>query len=227
MYSLRLALFDIAGTTLLDNNLVDNAFMRVFQRLDLPARVEELLPFRGSAKRPIAEAMVQRYRPEGGEKMIDEIIEGFEAGLIAELRASARSIPGTEETFGWLRDHGLKAGLTTGFSRRIGAVVTEVLGWDEALVDVMVCSDEVPESRPAPWMIYEAMRRANVYPAAAVLTAGDTPRDLGAGTNAGCGAVVGVLSGSGTVETLGRVRHTHLLESVAEIPELIDREYRA
>lgn len=224
MDSLSLVLFDIAGTTLLDEGLVDGAFLRIFAGLDMPVTAEELQPYRGSAKRPIAEAMVRRYRPEGGDKLMDQIVAGFEEGVMARLRAGARPIAGTEETFQWLRAHGLKVGLTTGFSTRIRQVVCEVLGW-EGLLDVTVCSDEVPESRPAPWMVLESMRRADVYPASRVMTVGDTPRDLQAGTNAGCGAVVGVLSGSGTVETLGRVRHTHLLGSVAEVPELVEREH--
>lgn len=220
---LKLALFDLAGTTLLDNNIVEDAFLRVFHAENMPVHVEEILPFRGSAKRPIAEAMVSRYRPEGGEDLIGSIIDRFEQGLEEALRASGQSIPGAEETFEWLRGRGIKVGITTGFSRRIKGVVMEVLRWDERLIDVSACSDEVPESRPAPWMILEAMRRADVYPPSAVMTVGDTPRDLQAGTNAGCGFVVGVLSGSGTVETLGRERHTHLLASVAEIPAMLER----
>lgn len=221
---LKLALFDLAGTTLLDNDLVDNAFLHVFHAHNLPVRLEELLPFRGSAKRPIAETMVSRYRPEGGEKLITTIMEGFEEGMETELRACGQSIPGSEATFEWLRERQIKVGVTTGFSRKIKDLVFEALGWDERLIDVTACSDEVPESRPAPWMIFEAMRRADIYPPSAVMTVGDTPRDLQAGTNAGCGFVVGVLSGSGTVETLGRERHTHLLGSVAEIPALLERE---
>ncbi|MEN6544690.1 MAG: HAD-IA family hydrolase [Armatimonadia bacterium] len=220
---LKLALFDLAGTTLLDNDLMEGAFLRVFHARNMPVHAEEILPFRGSAKKPIAETMVSRYRPEGGEELISEIMHGFEQGLEEGLRASGQSIPGTEATFRWLRERGIKIGVTTGFSRKIKDIVMEVLGWDERLVDVTACSDEVPESRPAPWMIFEAMRRADVYPPSAVMTVGDTPRDLQAGTNAGCGFVVGVLSGSGTVETLGRERHTHLLGSVAEIPAMLER----
>lgn len=37
--------------------------------------------------------------------------------------------------------------------------------------------------------------------------------------------VVGVLSGSHGVESLGRVRHTHLLAGVAGLPDLIAAEF--
>lgn len=222
---LQLATFDIAGTTLVDDNLVDNAFLRVFSAHGIGATAEELLPFRGSAKRPIVETMVGRYRPEGGSTLIDTVMAGFEDGLEAELRRVARPIAGTVETFAWLRERGIRVGLTTGFSTRIMNVVLELFGWGPEVVDAAVCSSDVPESRPAPWMIFLAMQRTGVTSPVAVAAVGDTPRDLQAGTNAGCGAVVGVLSGSGSVETLGRVRHTHLLASVADLPEVIEREY--
>lgn len=225
MHSLHLALFDIAGTTLLDNNLVDNAFLAVFEQHGIHAEPEELLPFRGSAKRPIVDYVVKHYRPDAGLELVDEMLEGFEAGLEAVLRRGAEPIPGTNETFAWLREHGIRVGLTTGFSARTKDVVLELFNWTSDIVQVAVCSTDVPESRPAPWMIYRAMEQAGVQNAAQVMTVGDTPRDLQAGTRAGCGAVVGVLSGSHDAASLGRHRHTHLLASVAEIPELIEREY--
>jgi len=46
-------------------------------------------------------------------------------------------------------------------------------------------------------------------------------RDLEAGVGAGARAVVGVLTGSTDATTLGRVRHTHILASVAELPALV------
>jgi phosphoglycolate phosphatase-like HAD superfamily hydrolase len=58
-----------------------------------------------------------------------------------------------------------------------------------------------------------------------VVAVGDTPLDLQAGTHAGCGGVVGVLTGSHDVETLGVTRHTHIIHSVASLPALIDAEF--
>jgi phosphoglycolate phosphatase-like HAD superfamily hydrolase len=54
-----------------------------------------------------------------------------------------------------------------------------------------------------------------------VLVAGDTPRDLAAGTNSGAATVVGVLSGASDADELGAHRHTHLLPSVADLPGLL------
>jgi phosphoglycolate phosphatase-like HAD superfamily hydrolase len=70
-------------------------------------------------------------------------------------------------------------------------------------------------------MIFRAMEATGVRDVAGVLTAGDTVRDLEAGTNAGAAIVAGVLTGSQDAATLGAVRHTHLLPGVAAIPALL------
>jgi phosphoglycolate phosphatase-like HAD superfamily hydrolase len=45
------------------------------------------------------------------------------------------------------------------------------------------------------------------------------------GHNAGCCGVVGVLSGPLPVTALGQYWHTHVIPSVADLPELIEKEF--
>jgi phosphoglycolate phosphatase-like HAD superfamily hydrolase len=56
---------------------------------------------------------------------------------------------------------------------------------------------------------------------AEVLVAGDTVNDLKAGRAAGARYTVGVLTGAHTVAELGSSPHTHLLASVADLPDLL------
>ena len=76
----------------------------------------------------------------------------------------------------------------------------------------------------APYMIFYAMEKLGIQDVRQVMKPGDSPADLQEGTNAGCGEVIGVLSGTHTAATLGGYRHTRLIESVAELPELFERE---
>ena len=64
------------------------------------------------------------------------------------------------------------------------------------------------------------MERTNVHSVHEVLNVGDTDLDLRAGSNAGVRWNVGVLTGAHDRETLSRAPHTHLLESVADLPAL-------
>jgi phosphoglycolate phosphatase-like HAD superfamily hydrolase len=70
-------------------------------------------------------------------------------------------------------------------------------------------------------MIFHAMEYARVTSVTEVVAVGDTPLDLQAGTNAGVRAVIGVLSGAGTVANLRKEPHTHILSSVANLPALL------
>jgi phosphoglycolate phosphatase-like HAD superfamily hydrolase len=76
-------------------------------------------------------------------------------------------------------------------------------------------------------MVHRAMERTGVRRTADVLTAGDTVLDLEAGTNAGAGLVVGVLSGGVPPETLAAAPHTHILTSVADLPSVLATLERA
>ena len=74
-------------------------------------------------------------------------------------------------------------------------------------------------------MLFHAMEAARVDCVSQVVAVGDTPLDLQAGTNAGMRAVIGVLSGVGTRKTMEPEPHTDLLNSVAELPALLQTKY--
>jgi phosphoglycolate phosphatase-like HAD superfamily hydrolase len=74
-------------------------------------------------------------------------------------------------------------------------------------------------------MIFRAMEASGVTSVQEVVNVGDTPLDLQAGTNAGVRGVVGVPPGLHGKERLQRQPHTHILPSVANIPELLEREF--
>jgi phosphonatase-like hydrolase len=132
-----------------------------------------------------------------------------------------RIIPGVEETFVWLRERGIKIALTTGFYRKVTDIILGAAGWREGVIDVSICSDEVPMGRPAPFMIFRAMEATGVTDVRRVVKVGDTALDLAAAMNAGVRGVVGVLSGSQSIEQLGRVKHTHIISSAAGLPVLL------
>jgi phosphonatase-like hydrolase len=116
----------------------------------------------------------------------------------------------------------VKIATDTGFDAAISDMIMERLDWPGRLTDLAVCSSDVPRGRPAPFMIYRAMERLNVINVRRVMKIGDSPADLDEGSNAGCSEVIGVLSGAHTAATLGPIRHTRLLSSVAKLPALFE-----
>jgi phosphonatase-like hydrolase len=155
---------------------------------------------------------------------VDAIHEDFVGRMIRFYQSdpSVYEIPGTSAVFRRLRRAGIQVAVNTGFGRTITAVLLDRLGWErQGLLQASVTSDEVPRGRPFPDMIQHLMRRLGVAEARQVIKVGDTPADLQEGTNAGCALVIGVTQGSHSREQLEGHPHTHLVDSVVQVPGLL------
>ncbi|WP_231642032.1 phosphonatase-like hydrolase [Nocardia sp. NRRL S-836] len=208
-----LVVLDVAGTTVQEHGLVYRALAETVEAAGGSAA--DVGRWMGADKYEAIAAML-------GRSVVDDEFADFHARL-GKLYAQTppTPLPGVPEALARLRSAGVRVALTTGFDRPIVDGLLDVLGWGEGVLDAVVCVDDVPAGRPAPYMIFRAMELCGARDVRRVLTAGDTVRDLEAGTNAGAGFVVGVLSGSQTATELGAVRHTHLLPGVAALPALL------
>ena len=218
----RLVVTDLMGTTLRDDGAVLPAYRAAFAECAIPFTEEELARKRGAHKLSLfTEFAARRYSADEAAKRGAAALEVFEKQL-RHFLAGGGGVPiaGAEDAITRLRKAGVKVALTSGFDRGLIADIVAHCGWGD-LFDAVVYPDEVPAGRPAPYLIFQAMQKTLVQPVAQVAAIGDTALDLQAGTNAGAGWVIGVLSGAHDAETLGRTPHTHLLPSIAELPTLL------
>jgi phosphonatase-like hydrolase len=224
----RLVVFDLVGTTVRDDGRVLACFLEAGQRHGLEMTPEEVNAFMGASKRQVLEHFVRRRHGAGAgaETVLEAAFSDFRRVVEESYRTTpGEAIPGAEETFRWLHDRGVLVAAGTGFYRRLTEILLSRLGWDRGLLDAVVSSDEVPCGRPAPFMVFAAMSRLGIKSVHQVIKVGDTPFDLMEGHNAGVRGVVGVLTGASSAESFGRVRHTHILPSVRELPALIESEF--
>jgi phosphonatase-like hydrolase len=187
---------------------------------------EEIAKWRGASKREIIRHFVDRATLQGNtthEKLAEAIYAEFSQALIAVYR-SVPPIAGAEDAIRRLRGRGYLVAATTGFERTVTTSILQRLGWQQYFAAV-ICSDDVAQGRPSPYMLFHAMEVSRVDSVAEVVTVGDTPLDMQAGANAGVRGVVGVLSGASTVEKLRAEPHTHILPSVASLPELLSAKF--
>ncbi len=211
-----LAVFDLAGTTIQDDGTVAAVFKEVLSAEGIPSTSEEIARVRGAAKREAFRRLARE--PGQAERLYEHFIQGIRQRY---TNSPPREVPGTSNTFTWLRRQGVKLALNTGFERETLEMLLSSLGWGAAMIDAVVCGDEVAAGRPAPAMILEAMRRTGIADPGGVMVVGDTILDLQAGSAAGAGWVVGVTSGAHDRARLLQAPHTHILQSVAEIPGLL------
>jgi phosphonatase-like hydrolase len=224
---IELVVLDMAGTTVDEGGAVYDSLYRTVAAVGDLDR-SEVVAWMGANKR---DALRGLYIVATGGPPTDDQLDQLSSTFVATLFSTYEQrpptpIPGVVEAFAALRGAGIKVALSTGFSREVRDTLVASLGWTEGdrlddTVDAMVCVDDVAAGRPAPYMVYRAMERCGVADVRRVLVGGDTPRDLESGMNAGAGMVVGVATGELGLEILGRYTHTHLLPSVAALPELL------
>ena len=68
------------------------------------------------------------------------------------------------------------------------------------------------------------MKLTGVTDAKRVAKVGDTLSDLGEGTAAGCGFVIGITSGAFTHEQLAAAPHTHIIQRIPEVLQIVGVE---
>ncbi|MFC7877741.1 phosphonatase-like hydrolase [Isoptericola sp. NPDC057391] len=217
---IELAAFDVAGTTVEEGGAVYRALHDAVRRHGSTADVADVARWMGADKRTAIRALLALG---GDPSAVEPAFADFERLLREAYDATPPvAMPGVLDTFADLRARGARIALTTGFSADVTGLLLDRLGWTEGVVDAVVTTDDVPAGRPAPYMVHRAMERTGVTDVARVLTAGDTVLDLEAGTNAGAALVVGVLSGGVPRTVLEAAPHTHVLDSVADLPAVLD-----
>lgn len=242
MKRVDLVVFDLSGTTVHDEGYVTDCLYRAAEETGINTTKDEIAQNIGTNKRHLFRFLLagsqgkERSLETIGTEMLnseavrraDEAFSRYSRHMIELYRAGVREVPGAEKTFRFLRERRIKVATDTGFHGDITGAIMDRLGWlRNGLVDIAVSVDDIPgeRGRPAPYMIHHAMQHLDVRDVRRVVKVGDQPSDLLEGCNAGCGGVIGVLSGSLGADILGRYRHTHIIPSVRDLPEVLERDF--
>ena len=215
----ELVVLDMAGTTVVDDGLVEGAFARAWDRVlateaGRDAALEHVRATMGQSK-------IEVFRAIADEETAQKLNAEFE-NSIRELIAEGRCvpIPGAEDAIRAFRDLGLKIAFTTGFSRATAEAILDTLGWNE-LADVVLSPADAGRGRPAPDLVLMAAIRAEVSAVSMIVVVGDTESDAGSGRSAGAGLVVAVLTGGREEASLRAAGADRVLASVTELPALL------
>ena len=219
MEEIKLVVFDMAGTTVLDTGQVPAAFSDAMAEHSIQITPEQLKQVRGSSKQ---EAVLQLV-PNGPDhkQRAETVYRTFRQRLSSRFHEEGiRPVEGAEQVFEWLKKRNIRVALNTGFDRDITNLLLTALRWQNGVADAIVCVDDVPQGRPAPYLIFRCMEKTRTHSVHHVANVGDTLVDLQAARNAGTRWNIGVLSGAHDRKTLEQTQHTHLLPSIADLPTL-------
>lgn len=225
---IELVVFDLAGTTVHDNQDVHRVLQKSLKQFDIDISLAEANQVMGIPK-PVAirQLLELKKADDISEKFIDSIHKHFVSVMVNFYMTDpeVKEKEGASDLFRQLREMGLKVIVDTGFDRPITNSILQRLGWlEEKLIDGSVCSDEVENGRPHADMIFKAMQLAGVDDVQKVAKVGDTASDMQEGTNAGCSLVIGITSGAFTREALLLEPHTHLIDSLDALPDILKKQ---
>lgn len=220
----KLAVLDIAGTTVVDKDFVAIAFVEAFMQYGIDLTVEEINPLMGFKKTEAISTVLQNKEIEVTEEKVDFIHNVFTTEMIRfySTSPSVEPLPYAEDFFRFLKSKGIVVTLDSGFPRVIVDAIVDRLGWIEnGLVDFVIASDEVEKGRPFPFMINRLMQMAGVENTAEVIKVGDTMVDIQEGRMSSCGLVAAVTTGTYNRESLLAYSPDHVVDSLKELEQYI------
>jgi phosphonatase-like hydrolase len=225
--SIKLVVFDIAGTTIQDEIGVMEAFRSTLKKHGYDVLMEEVAPVMGYKKIEAIKILLENNEPDQS-KITPERIEAIHTDFVNHMvnfyqtSPQIEVFPHAEGTFQKLHEHGIMVGLNTGFTRAIADTILNRLEWqDRGLIDYLIASDEVENGRPHPYMIQKMMQEFGITDPQEVAKVGDTEVDVREGQNAGCKYVIGVTTGSFTREELEPYHPTHIVDDIADILPIV------
>ena len=252
---LKAVILDWAGTVVdFGSRAPMGAFVRAFKEFGVDISIDDARGPMGMAKwdhirsvgqaPDVAAAWRARHGRDFSEDDVRAIFDVFEPMNIASAADHAGFIPGAIEAIETLQARKLRLGSTTGYTRSIMDVVEPIAAAGGYKPEIVVCAGDLPAGRPTPLMMWYAMARMGIWPAASVVKVDDTPVGMGEGVNAGtwtvgialagnmCGLTEAELAALSDVER-GRIRDKAtaelraagadlVIDSIADLPKACD-----
>lgn len=224
MGRIKLAVFDMAGTVVNENNLVYKTLQNAINtygnyQVTLDVVLEhgagkekhqaiiDILTFLDKENVSQSEIIFTKFKP-----MLNEAYNNLEVS----------SFDGVEALISQLKKKDVKVVLNTGYNSIIANSLLEKMGWKKGIhYDGLVTADDVENGRPNPDMIHKAMNMFGIKNGAEVLKAGDSVIDIEEGKNAQCGITIGVTTGAQTRTQLELAKPTYILDSLVTLTELL------
>ncbi len=200
-------ILDWAGTTVdYGSRAPAEVFREIFARSGVPITTEEARGPMGMAKHAhiqtvmelprVSEAWSQRHGRVPNAKDVNALYEQFIPLQRDILGRMTDVIPGVVPVIDACRTRHLRIGSSTGYTRTLMEVVAPLAKAQGYAPDVVLCSDDVPAGRPAPWLNLRAAEKLDIYPLRQIVIVDDTCVGIDAGHHAGMWTVAVAKTGN-------------------------------
>jgi pyrophosphatase PpaX len=178
MPELTTALFDLDGTLIDSIRLILDSYHHTLNSHNLPARTDEEW-LRGVGTPLHVQFSAWQEPPE----ILEAMIATYRAFNLEHHDRMVAIYPGVLDAMREIKAAGVQTGLVTS-KNRYGAIKGLKLVGLEALMDVLVCADEVANPKPHPEPVEKAVALLGANPTTTVYV-GDSIHDMNSGRAAG------------------------------------------
>ncbi|HLR60064.1 MAG TPA: pyrophosphatase PpaX [Pseudogracilibacillus sp.] len=208
--NIKTVLFDLDGTLIDTNELIDESFRHTFKKYNYVFTDEEIRGFNGPPLRDtftnlnngLAEEMIQTYREHN----------------LANHEAYVRAFPHVEETIKALLEMDIKVGIVSAKMKPGVELGLSIVGLSKYF-DTIVSIDDVTNPKPHPESVCLAMEQLQAKPAATIMV-GDNSHDIEAGKDAGAQTAAVAWSKKGKV-FLQQYNPTYMLENMKDLIKIV------
>ncbi|WP_067727118.1 pyrophosphatase PpaX [Oceanobacillus damuensis] len=204
--SIRTILFDLDGTLIDTNELINASFQHTFDHYNLTFTQEEILEFNGP---PLVETF-QKIDPLKADRMIST----YREHNLAEHDNYVTAFPDVVETVKQLQTNHIKLGIVTTKMSPTVKMGLKLTGL-ESYFDTIVALDDVTHPKPHPEPVLKAMLALDADPKTTLMV-GDNYHDIESGKNAGI-QTAGVAWSLKGKERLLKYNPTYMLEKMSDL----------
>jgi phosphonatase-like hydrolase len=223
--SVLMVVFDMAGTTVDEDNVVYKTLQDAIVHYSYPVSLSQVLEFgAGKEKRQAIIDILENTGFEVTSENVDLIFAYFIDKLAKNYETlDVKPLPDVEQTFKYLKERNIKVVLNTGYNRKTAESLIAKLRWEESnQFDLLITASDVKKNRPQPDMILLAMSKLNILDSKKIIKVGDSTVDIEEGQNAECLLSIGITSGAHTHEQLREANPDFIIDKVSELIGIIE-----
>jgi len=213
----------LIGTLVTDEGLIERSFAEAIATQGVVSgtsafarRMAQVHQARGLAPRDVLTTLF----PDN-EARAQAALLAFDRALSDAIRrAVLRPVPGTHKALDELGAEGRRICVITGLPRRALDMLLDGAGLRRR-IDVALSAEDVSRGLPAPDLVLTAVIRSGTGAVQDVAVVHGTAAGIEAGRRSGASVVVGLLTGPHPEVRLRSAGASHILKSVAELPDLV------
>jgi len=201
----QLVVFDMAGTTVQEHNLVYKSILKALMHFNISISLEKVLEIAAGKEKVKAIIDILEFKNiELDSHLIDAIYEYFKKTLESDYANNLiEPMHNILEVFTYLKEQDVFIALNTGYDTSLANLILKKLKWEKGVqYDLLITASDVINSRPHPDMILKAMKYFEISNPDYVVKTGDSITDIEEGKNAACGFTIGMTTGAHTLKQL-------------------------